>query len=524
MKLKEKGNIQIFDAIVTGEITSLENNEPLAMMLDKIHSDGIQCFLKDEQLSNFAKGLVNSFREEGLLSGDTVTSAGLEIIETKKSWKKLQGQFKITVAFQDKFFYLVELNPNFDGDTSGYTIKKMPIEFIGNYSNNFGRCVKNIKFDTNWYISSPSTVEMDSCYDYVKNKNIYELIYNDKKYSFDENEHTFKLYDSYNAKDRLVSAIQLYGGLSVAGVNVSINEFDITNLLMKGVIDSVLKKGYFDYKTDKYEIDEIRLNVSNEKLSKQLLLEYLLSKAETTYLGYGQITSLISEFYPLFNECVFVSDSTSQIYGQLIDLAKNRKSIAYLRLLAYRDLLPDEISRDFELSTRDFSNSKMSMNEIVNGIIGSSSNIKAVKMATQYACKNIGISRNALLFAKSLKRIYNVQLTFITCKDEDASENALTFFRRLKHDQSVLFKEVGKNEIARKIHDRYILIEKDDGSNDWYKMSGELDAIRYVNDFINGEPNEKISEDTPAYIKEMTVSKLDESGIIPEVKSLMENN
>ena len=184
MKLKEKGNIQIFDAIVTGEITSLENNEPLAMMLDKIYSDGMQYFLQDEQLSNFAKGLANSFREEGLLSGDTVTSAGLEIIETKKSWKKLQGQFKITVAFKDKFFYLVELNPNFDGDTSGYTIKNIPIEFIGDYSNNFGRNVKSIKFDANWYISSPNTVEMDSCYDYIKNRNVYELIYNDKKYSF----------------------------------------------------------------------------------------------------------------------------------------------------------------------------------------------------------------------------------------------------------------------------------------------------------------------------------------------------
>jgi len=58
MKLKEKGNIQIFDAIVTGEITSLENNEPLAMMLDKIYSDGMQYFLQDEQLSNFAKGFL----------------------------------------------------------------------------------------------------------------------------------------------------------------------------------------------------------------------------------------------------------------------------------------------------------------------------------------------------------------------------------------------------------------------------------------------------------------------------------
>lgn len=523
MKLKEKGNIEIFDAIVTGEIASLENNEPLAMMLDKINSDGIQTFLQDDQVSNFAKGLINSFREEGLLSGDMVTTSSMEIIETKKSWKRLNGQFRITVAFKDRLFYLVDCVPNYEGDTSGFSVKTIPIEYVGEYSNNFGKCIKKIKFDPNWYISKPITVEMASCYDYIKNKNVYELTYNDKKYSFDENEYTFKLYDSYNAKERLESAINLYSGLSVSGVNVSINEYDTSNPLIKGVIASVFEKGFFNHTADNYEIEEIRLNVSSEKLSKQLLLEYLLLQAESKYLGYSQITSIIAEFYSLFNQCAVVADSTRQLYSQLIDLARERSSVAYLRLLAYRDLLPDEISKTFELSTKDFSNSKKSMDEIVNKIIGSSGDIKAVKMATQYACKNIGISRNALLFAKSLKHFYNVPLTFITCADNDANENALMFYRRLKHDQSILFREVDKNEISRKIHDRYILVEKNDGCKDWYKMSGELDAIRYENDFINGEPNGKITESTVAYVKELTVYKVSEDGIIKDVKSLMEN-
>jgi hypothetical protein len=47
-------------------------------------------------------------------------------------------------------------------------------------------------------------------------------------------------------------------------------------------------------------------------------------------------------------------------------------------------------------------------------------------------------------------------------------------------------------------------------------MSGELDAVRY-------EANDKVTKDTIAYIKEMTVYKVSDYGIIEDVKSLMEN-
>jgi hypothetical protein len=123
----------------------------------------------------------------------------------------------------------------------------------------------------------------------------------------------------------------------------------------------------------------------------------LLRKAEERYLGYEEIRNLIATFYSLFEKCVSVSDSTERIYVQLLELSKERKSTAYLRLLAYKDLMPDELFRSYEIDTRDFSNQRMSMNEIVREMFSDVKEIKSVKMATQYACKNISISRNVYI-------------------------------------------------------------------------------------------------------------------------------
>lgn len=523
MKLKQKGKINIFDAIVIGEYDSLENNEPLASMLDIINNNGLNAFYANEQLAKFAKGLVSSFRDEGLMTGDVLSQDGKDIIESRKSWKRLKGQFRITVAFKDNFFYLVDALVNCDGSTTGYELKQMGnIRFDGEYTNNFDKRFKGIKFDSNWYVSPVSSIEMDSCYDYIKNKNVYELSYNERHYSFDENEFTFRLFDSYNAVNILTQSLQVYKDLQVDGVNIRISQYDSNNPLIDGVITDIFQNGYFNYVGADYSIENIRLDVNNTAVAKGILIRFLLNHATKKYLGYGEISSLISEFYSLFNSCELIEDTTQQIYVDLLERSKAQNLVAHLRLLAYQDLLPAEMDRGFELSIRDFSNTNKSMSAIVKEMFGGINGLKTITIATQYACKNIGISRNILLFAKSLKQLFNIQLNVISCYDDTASDIAISHYKNLKHSGSILnFVEVDKNEIARKVHDRYIYVEKIDGKDEWYKMSGELDAIRYNNDFVAGEPNKAINESTIAFIKEMTVSRIDESGIINDVKALM---
>ena len=368
-------------------------------MLDKIDKDGVLAFYQDGSVKKFANGLINSFRQEGLMNGDSLTQEGKTVVETEKAWKILKGQFKILVAFKDRYQYIVDCYPCTEVDVTGFKNQNLPIKFIGEYKNNFDADIKKVVFDPTWYVSESKTIEMDSCYDYLNDKNVYEIIYNDKKYVFDENEYTFKLFDSHNAIDLLVSAMSTYKDFKVERSSVKLYNYD-NNPLLLPVITEIFEKGSFDVRVSEYAIEDIKISIENESVVKALLLEYLLRKAEERYLGYEEIRNLITSFYALFEKCISVSDSTERIYTQLLELSKSRRSTAYLRLLAYKDLMPDELFRSYEIDTRDFSNQHMSMDDIVREMFSDIKEIKSVKMATQYACKNISISRNARLFAE----------------------------------------------------------------------------------------------------------------------------
>jgi hypothetical protein len=92
----------------------------------------------------------------------------------------------------------------------------------------------------------------------------------------------------------------------------------------------------------------------------------------------------------------------------------------------------------------------------------------------------------------------------------------------LTASETVILTEKDKREIE-KIHDRYFCIKRSDGSIEWLKMSGELDAIRYEGDFTDGKhPRYGIDENTVGQVKEMTVVRVDQEGIPMSVRELME--
>ena len=142
MKLKTKGEVQVIEAIVTGELWSLKQNIPLAKMLDKIDKDGVLAFYQDESVKKFANGLINSFRQEGLMNGDSLTQEGKTVVETEKAWKILKGQFKILVAFKDRYFYIVDCYSCTEVDVTGFKNQNLPIKFIGEYKNNIALIIQ----------------------------------------------------------------------------------------------------------------------------------------------------------------------------------------------------------------------------------------------------------------------------------------------------------------------------------------------------------------------------------------------
>jgi hypothetical protein len=166
----------------------------------------------------------------------------------------------------------------------------------------------------------------------------------------------------------------------------------------------------------------------------------------------------------------------------------------------------------------------MSVNGLVEEMLGDRSDIVSITALTKYAYRNASISRAFCNFANALKRRYNVPLHLITARDFSAEQAivAKEYFDALTASENIILTEKEKREIE-KIHDRYFCIKRSDGSVEWLKMSGELDAIRYQNDFVDGKhPRVGINEDSVGRVKEMTVVRVDQEGIPMSVRELME--
>lgn len=526
MRLIRKVKVNYGEFICTGSITSLEENKPLAAMLANIQYNGIDSLLSNEQLKKFATGLLFSFENDGLINARQLTPMGREVVNSKKTWKELKGVFKLCVVVSDKYTYIVDIIPQYGDDTNGFRLQKSAaLQFVGEYENSRGMHIKDIKLNPGCYIGNNREVEIDCVYDYKTDRNAYVVDIDGKKIEFPENPHTFKLVDSYDAKDLLRAVLANYENFAVSGTQVAING-SAGSLLFENAVDEIFHKGFFNAVASdmSYEITEIRAIVENEKIAKDLLIRFLLRQAKSKYCGYGEVSSLISEFYGLFESCSNISLNTQTIYANLMEAAYEYDRTAYLRLKAYEDLMPETIQKEYEvMRQKDFSNSKMSIADLVEQMIGKAP-VKSVTLLTKYAYKNAAISRAINLFANSLNKRHHIPLRLITARNGDYTQTdvAKEFYDVLKNNPNVIFSERPIKDIE-KIHDRYYRIEKESGDIEWIKMTGELDAFRYVNDFVDGRtPNRDIDEDTVASVKEMTIVGVESKGIISAVINAME--
>lgn len=527
MKLKRNEEVQLIEAIVIGSIDSFMDNEPLAKMLEIIQESGMNSFLIDETLKNFAKCLVHSFEKEGYLSDKTLTENAKEIIKTKKSWRSLKGQFKVTVVVRDTQCYLVDLIPYFNGDVSGYSVEQSKIIFAGQYQNNYGMKVKNVQFENTWY-KNPKNVELLSCYDYENDKDRYELNYGDKTYRFNENQKTFKLVDNYKAIDLLRHEMSNYQGFTVEKKEVILNSYENENeLFLNAIKDLFNNRGFFTSKSSECTVEDIRVSIKERHVAEKVLIEFLLNKAEEKYCSYSEISVLISEFYDFFNDCADIRAKSVTVYDKLLEVSADKNPTAHMRLLAYQDIVPhlEKYKYKYKLDIKDFSNREMAMNDVVKEMFGEAGGIVSITMLTKYAYKNAKISRGIRMMADVVRKKYRIPLTLITAKDENyiQADVAKEFFNEIEASDNMEWKLKDKKDIKR-IHDRYYRIERENGQVEWLKMSGELDALRYENDFSDGKtPNKFIDENTIARVKEMTIVYVDEDGIGSDIKKIMED-
>lgn len=526
MRLIRKQTVTYKEIICTGELVSLTENKPLAKLLGRLEG-GISELFSDEKLKRFAVGLLSSFEADGYVSNKRLTEKGIEVIRSQKEWKELKGCFKLSVVESGKYMYIVDFVPRYGEDIMGFSLNKnAPLNFYGDYENNRGMSIRDIRLNPTYYIGNQQKLDIECIYDYDIKRNMYAIYVNDKKIEFPENARTFKLLDNYGANELLRNALVNFGSYGVDG-DLVIMRSASGNELYENSLNEIFETGQFDAASPdgSYEIRGIRTIIKDASVMRQCLMKYLTCKAEKSYCGYGEVAALISAFYNLFKNCPTISDNTQNIYSSLIEETYHSNKTAYLRLRAYKDLFPDNIQQNHIIrQPKDFSNGRMSVAELVKEIVGSEKPTK-VTMLTKYAYKNAAISRTIILMSHALKRLYNIPLRLITAKDPmyNQSDIARELYKQIENDDNIVHEEKTMKDIE-KIHDRYYKIEYISGQIVWIKMTGELDAFRYSGDFIDGKtPASDVDENTQAYVKEMTILGIDDKGIIPMVKRAMED-
>ena len=301
MKLNTKRLVTYYECICTGSMSSLEEDKPLAKLLEKIDNGDFQ----GGALSRFYDGLISNFESEGLINSGALTPKAREIIATQKSWKMLRGQFKMSFVQSGDLCYIVSCEPYYSDNTRDFKLcKGKSFNIVGEYKNDREMHIKDVKLDSNCYLSLEKNVDLNCIYDYEDKKCSYSVEANSGIIEFEENIYTFKLIDETKAWESLNNAISNYGCFSISGTSVILDKYDIGNPLIEGVISQVFGHGSFNVKAgDSGAIEDIKLSITDYSVAKEVLLEFLSRRAEQKYCGISEIQAAINEFYSLLESC-----------------------------------------------------------------------------------------------------------------------------------------------------------------------------------------------------------------------------
>ena len=550
---------------VTGSLEQKVNDSALQKMLSKIKNGGINAFLNDSELKNFAKGMRESFRSEGLINAnDLLTAAGDDVVKTGKAWRGLQGAFFFTVLEYNGASYLLDMElvneQNIKNPSDGKTVVDFqnPVQsvaFKDKEYNTADSLVRKIVPDSNWAKSKiqPASSSVKFSFDYKTEECKVDVSWKDgqkdKNCSFTTTEESsFKIMDRLEAFELLEEQEKKEGVFQFPckdKTSIQLSVKSEKELAKKQLFETFFNTGRFSFDDITYHNNDIVCNIEDvclyidskdEKTLYLLLNEYLLRKTQTSYLGYSEVGHQISEFQNLFTSpdekipaCPPVMLETKQIYDSLVEWAKQTASVnplAYLHLQAFIDLAPEDTIKPYieKESTVNLTNQEISFFELVKKVFGSERNIKELYMFSKYTATNGRNARAVMLFAESVASSFGVQPVLITTNEEVRPSSNKDFVESDRHWYKKMIKVVTPKEKTveeiKSIHDRYYKVVRTDGRIEWYVLTGELDSLCFEND--HPKIREDISVIDKGTVKEMTFSKIKQAGVPETVVKLME--
>lgn len=556
-------NPKIHKFYATGSLEQKVENVALQKMLSKIKNGGMNAFLNDENLGKFAKGMRESFISEGLLNKDnSLAASGEDVVKTGKSWKGLEGAFWLTVFEYNGEFYILDSELAGSQKGNNRTEKESEAEFQNRiktpqfsdkeYKNADGTFVKNIKLDSFWAKSKNhlSKLSVKFSFDYKSEKCNVEVFWNDagkdKKVSFETTEESKFTIIKNNEAMQLLEECERHESVfdfSVQDkISIQIRVSDSKQLLGKTWLQSCFETGTFCFQNislnkdgDVCKIENIcaYINQDDKNSTNILLNEFLLKKAESSYLGYEEVGRLVNEFQNLFTSpngkipaCPPIMESNKEIYNLLVEQAKEiskTNPLAYLHLQAFIDLVPEDTIKPYieKEAVVNLSNQEISFPDLVQKVFGNERTIKSISLISKYTASNGRNARAVELFAKSVEKQFGAKTFLITTSETKPNEkyaesNKFWFDKMRKSLGNVIEK---KADEIKKIHDRYYKVVRTDGKTEWWILSGELDSLRFENDAP--KLREDIDISTKGRVKEMTFSKIKKSGVLEQVINLM---
>lgn len=549
----KKPNIHTY--YVTGSLEQKGNNQPLRKMLRKIKEGGMNGFLNDPELGNFAHGLKDSFDRDGYINkDDSLTPSGEDIVTTGKSWRSLQGAFLLTVLKYNGKVYLLDAEPVAEPVKDDH---KPTDNFIENFfdknefkDKEYAGTFRKIKTDKIWadWKEQPKNVSVDFCFDYTKSECTVNVEFNDKSREFTTTEtndffiinraKAMKLLEEREKEENVFA----FASQDTTAVQICVSE--VKDIEGKSWLQKFFEIGKFYLpvkdenlsKEAKITLENICLYIQDDKTAEMLLTEYLLRKAENSYLGYEETGHFINAFQNLFVSpdgnkpaCPPIMKGTKEIYNELVRRAKDiagEKPTAYLHLQAFIDLLPENtikpyIEKEYAVN---LSNQNISFDELVTKVFGNERNIKSVSVFSKYTATNGRNARAFILFAESVEKHFGTQTRVITTgevsqKSSKYQETDDSWFKKMEHDKNILPIKRKQDEI-KSIHDRYYKVVRDNAPIEWWAMTGELDSLHFEND--SPRIREDITITEKGTVKEMTFSKIKQEGVPEALKNIIE--
>lgn len=546
---------------VTGTLEQKMVNKPLQQMLKKIQDGGMNEFLNDKELGQFARGLQENFQKEGYLNkDDTLTPSGEDVVTSGKAWRGLQGAFSFTVLEYQGKAYLLDaiLVEEYNRDINPHY--RCPYKFNEVYSAVDEKEFRNVQLDQNWaeYKQDVQSPSVKFVYEYDTDECMVRACWKDSgkdyKISFTTTDKSdFVIIKENDAQELLKEREESEGVFEFSyqdNKSIQIVVQDSSELDEKNWIKDFFKKGCFDFDNillDRYEgiatIKDICLYIEQEDTNSMLVLlqEFLLDKARTSYLGYEEVGRLVNEFQELFTSpdpyercpsCPPIMKDTKSIYNMLVERAKaisSKDPVPYLHLQAYIDLSPENIIKPYMESTDVVdlpTGDKISFQELVQKVFGHERSIKSVCLLSKYTSSNGRNARAITLFAESITDYFGASTRLVTTdsvvrpsNNQVYRDSDQTWYQKMKECRHLKVVERKLEEI-KDIHDRYFMISRIDGSVEWWKLSGELDSLKF--DCDTPRIRENITITTEGIVKEMTFTKIKKDGVHKSARKLME--